>query len=733
MSRFLSFAVVLTLVCAPAIAEDLPGTGKDEGKTVIYRDTWGVAHIYAPTDTAGLFAQGYATAEDRPEQLIINLLAAVGKLSAIAGPDAVNNDLRSIQFNHYGVAREKFGTLKPKIQEHLQAYADGINHFYETHPEKRPIFWQGQSVDPYMLIAFGRLFLYNWSIDEAYEDLKRGGVEAGYDDISRGSNQFAVSPQRSATGNAILAIDPHLSWFDFSRFWECRIHAGDLHGSGVTLPGSPYIGLGHNANLAWSMTTGGPDTADIYVLTLKDDDSTKYKYEGEWRDLTSQEVTLNVRGLGEQKHTLWYSHHGPIIAMRDGKAYAAKTSYYDIVDTSGAWYELNYAEDYSGAVKAMETLAMFPQNVMVADTKGNIYYQRTGRVPKRSTDFDWTLPVDGSIGATEWQGIHPSSDHLQVLNPPQGYMQNCNVPPDAMMPGSPFKFEAQPSYLYTNAEHTLGRFDGAIHNWTNQRGARAIELLSQDQNVTVAEAMEVINDVHPYHADRWVELLRRAHESYGAESLDSYAAYQEGVKDIWNWNGGLYRDSTAALKYYYWREQIEREVKGQEYRDLINSVDDWYHIVDGRPAKPLPDHEPMEQMLTHTFSRAMKNLRLEHGSLNATFGDHFRVGRGEKSWPVGGGSLYESRTLRSMSYGGKQWDYTQWGRGGQTSTQIVELSTPIKSWIYIPLGESDDPASPHYSDQAEKAFSSRTLKPSWWLPEDLKGHIESRTVLDYKG
>jgi acyl-homoserine-lactone acylase len=274
--------------------------------------------------------------------------------------------------------------------------------------------------------------------------------------------EFAVSPSRTKNGNAILAIDPHLSWAGFSRFWECRIHAGDLHASGVTLPGSPYIGLGHNSDLAWSMTTGGPDTSDIYKLTLKESDPKKYKYNGEWKDLTSKEITLNVRGVGEQKHTLWFSHHGPIIAQRDGKAYAAAVSYADEVNTSQAWYELNYAKDYTGAVKAMDTLTVFPQNVMVADTSGNTYYQRIGRVPMRPEGFDWTLPVDGSTSKSEWTGIHPASDHLQVLNPSQGWMQNCNNPPEAMMPNGPFKFEDYPSYLFSGPGYAPERFNGAI-------------------------------------------------------------------------------------------------------------------------------------------------------------------------------------------------------------------------------------------------------------------------------
>src|SRR5690606_5726880 len=127
--------------------------------------------------------------------------------------------------------------------------------------------------------AFSRLFLNSWSIDQALEDLRRAGIEPGVRKIERGSNQWAIGPERSAEGVPILYIDPHLSWWGPSRFWELRIHAGGFVGSGFTLPGSPYIGLGHNENVAWAMTTGGPDTADAFELTLNAENPMEYLYD----------------------------------------------------------------------------------------------------------------------------------------------------------------------------------------------------------------------------------------------------------------------------------------------------------------------------------------------------------------------------------------------------------------------------------------------------------------------
>jgi len=714
--RTLSICVGVFLCVTVGAAAELPGAGADAGKTVVYRDTWGVPHIYASTIEAGLYAMGWAQAQDRPEELLKNYSRAIGESTRFEGPAGIQSDTVSHLWDNYGTSKRHFEEIRPALRAHVRAYVKGVNDFYAAHPEDVPSWWGDRRVDEYMVVAFFRYFLYGWSIGQVFDDLQAGGVQPGFDQASRGSNQWAVSPGRSAEGAAILYIDPHLSWWGASRFWEFRIHAGELHGSGFTLPGCPYIGLGHNADVAWAMTTGGPDTADVYELTLKEDDPTQYRYDGQWRALSRREVILEVKGAGPNKITLWSSHHGPIVAMRGGKAYAARMAYAEEVQLAEAWYELNVAKDYSGAVKAMSLRQLFPQNVMVADSSGNIYYQRTGRVPRRPAGYDWSRPVDGSTSATEWQGLHPASDHVQVLNPPQGYMQNCNIPPDVMMVDSPFAPDKTLSYLY-----------GSSGGYTNQRGARAVQLLHADSSVTVQEALAYATDVHPYGVERWLEVLKRADAESG-QFHQSDPDYLAGVKELLSWDGQLRRDSKAALKYYYWRKQLVEDHGAEAVSDAAGRID-YYLAALGKPAPPI-DLSSMElEAAAGSFASALARLKAERGSLDATYGDTFRVGRDEASWPLGGGGDYGLTTLRNISYGAPQGDHTRWGRGGQTSTQIVVLSKPVQSWTYVPIGQSDRPGSPHYRDQAEKLFSPRTLKTTWWLPEQLAGHIESRTVV----
>jgi acyl-homoserine lactone acylase PvdQ len=362
---------------------------------------------------------------------------------------------------------------------------------------------------------------------------------------------------------------------------------------------------------------------------------------------------------------------------------------------------------------------------MVADSSGNIYYQRTGRVPRRPPGFDWSRPVDGTTSATEWEGFHPSSDHLQVANPPQGYMQNCNIPPDAMMPDSPFRLDDSNRYLFASRDHGSDRA-----GWTNQRGARAIELLSADESVTAEEARAYINDVTVFGSDRWIEALRRANETVG-ERFTEHEHYRAGLDGLLGWDRRNTVDSPGALKYTAWREQLAKD-HGEEGADaLSDAIDDWYAIVEGREPRPVELSATQLRMLAGSFARAMDAIVEHHGSLDAVYGDRHRVGRGERSWPVGGaGRGPGTSTLRAVGYEREEREgHALRGARGQTATQVVVMSDPPRSWIYLPLGQSDREDSPHFDDQAEKLFSPRQLKPSWWRPEDLAAHIESRTVL----
>jgi acyl-homoserine lactone acylase PvdQ len=360
------------------------GAASDAGKLVVYRDSYGVPHIYAPTVEAGLYAMGFTQAEDRLEELLKNYLRALGEMAASFGPGELMGDMQSRLWQHYEVAKKNYSRIDPVVRKHVEAFVAGINDYLASHRSEVPSWWGDRKIDPCMTVAHGRHFMWGWPTGQALSELQRAGVYPSLAADKRSSNEMVISRRRSSAKAPILIIDPHLSWWGAQRFWEFRIHAGELHGSGFTLPGSPYIGLGHNDNVAWAMTTGGPDTADIYRLTLNPDDPTQYRYDAGWRNLEQRQVSIAVKGEAKPRElTFLYSHHGPVVGRKGKEAFAARLAYADEVQFAEAFYRFNMAKDIAQFRRGLDLNQLMPQNIMAADTAGDIYYQRAGRVPIR--------------------------------------------------------------------------------------------------------------------------------------------------------------------------------------------------------------------------------------------------------------------------------------------------------------------------------------------------------------
>ena len=698
-------------------------TQTKNAKITIYRDEYGVPHIYAPTHEAGLYASGWAQSEDRLEEILKNYLRGKGEMAAaFGGKENFDEDVQARMWRYDEVAHYNYQKIMPEVRAGIEAFIAGINDYMDAHPNEVPAWWGKRRVDKFMPVAFGRQYIWGWPAGQALSDLQAIGVKPNFQVDMRASNQMAIAPSHSKEGFAMLIIDPHLGWFGRQRFWELRLHAGDIHASGFATAGVPYVGLGHSSDVAWAHTTGGPDTADVFALQLNPKDPLSYKYDEGWRKLKPRKAQITMKGESQpQEITFYDSHHGPIVAKKGGIAYAAQLAYAEDVGYIESKYLFNIAKDYKGAMRALEGGRVMPQNIMVADTSGNIYYQRTGRVPIRPQGYDWTKPVDGSTSKTEWLGIHRTSDLLSILNPPNGYMQNCNTPPDVMMVNSPLQAEKFPFYM----------FNDRIKN-THQRGYSAVKWLEAHKQVSVEDMKALALDSYCQQFDRWVKTLTEADQKFGA-AFKSDADYQAVLQGIQSWDGYSLASSSGALKFYYWRNSLTKKMPQEAYTALAGKVNDYLDLFGwSKPAAPIIEAE--QKLLIEALAEAAKRMRTNHQNLNAVFGDVFRVGRDEKSWPVGGGSLLPEgmATLRSVNFNPEREDHTRWGYGGQTSTEVIVLSKPIKSFTQPPIGQSDRKDSPHYSDQAEKLFSQAQMKPSWFVKEELmNGHVKSQVELDW--
>jgi len=656
-------------------------------KIDILRDEFGVPHIYASTATGAAFASGYAQAEDRLEELLRNYRKAEGTMSEAFGPEFVTHDYRQRLWRHRDVARQHYAELAPNLRAICEAYQAGIKKFMQEHPEQVPAW--APKLEPWQIVALGRFIIWSWPEGEAAGDLLRGGVQP--DPVAyHGSNEMALAPSRTALHVPIAVIDPHLTWYGEVRFYEMRIYGGDLAFSGAAILGQPFPSLGHNRFLSIAMTTGGPDTSDVYEEEVRDG---KYKFKDEWRALEVRTERIAVKTGGEIKYQdvrIESTHHGPIVAHKNGKAYAVAIPYaneFRLLDT--AW-KIATARNLAQAKQALSGLQYMAQNIMIATVDGDIYYVRNGRVPVRPNGCDSSRPMSGPAGACEWQGIHPFEDLVQIANPPQGYMQNCNTSPFNMMKDSPLvpeKWAAHP-YVYNETRRP-----------PSQRAAMVLDLLDAAHNVTAEQAIGIAFSPQVWHAELWQERIRQA------------APDHEVAKLIAGWNRRSDADSRPALAYYAFKMALG----GAAARAT-------------EPPATLTD-DAIRAALDQAARRLQSDLPAD-----AVFGTLFRVGRKDatRTFPVGGGSLAEAgmATPRAINFSPRGKEMV--GHTGQTSTQIVILTKPPQSYMVLPLGESDHPDSPHYDDQAEKLFSKSRAKSTYFLNrKELEKHVTAKKQLTY--
>ena len=324
MKRALLIVILFSLVI-PFAASSNTTAANDEA--TIYRDEYGIPHVYAQTLEAASFAIGYAQAEDRLEELLKNYRKANGTMSEVFGADFYRSDLIQRMWRHSEISRELYKEVSPKMRACMESFQDGIKLFMKEHPEQVPKW--AQEIHPWDVIALGRYIIWGWPLGEAGGDLQRGGIQpdpAAY----RGSNEMLIAPSRTAMNAAIAVIDPHLSWYGEFRFYQVRIYAGDYNVSGVSILGVPFPSLGHSRYCSVAMTTGGPDTSDIFEEELNPANPRQYRYDGQWRDMKVRKERIGVRkgdAVDWREIEIEYTHHGPIVAHKDGKAYSMAISY----------------------------------------------------------------------------------------------------------------------------------------------------------------------------------------------------------------------------------------------------------------------------------------------------------------------------------------------------------------------------------------------------------------------
>ena len=682
------FLFLLILLFAPTNQ-----TEAASGDVTIYRDAWGVPHIYGDTEEAAAYGHGYAQAEDRIDDILMLYTIVQGKAARAFGPDWVQKDYETILAKHAKLAKEQYPSLSPRVRRIIEFYTRGLLDYLKENPSTKPEW--APMPRPYHVVALYRAFIWDWPWCQARGDLKRTGSHVS---DGRGSNQWVVSSSRSAEGGAIALIDPHLTWTPANRFYESHFHGGDINFYGFSIVGTPLMVLGHTDIFSIAATTGGPDCADIYEEQINQDN--QYKYDGAWLDIQKEDVEIEVRtqsGIVKEKHTIERTHHGPIIKRMPDRAFVVKTAYDQQVGFVDQLLDILLSTNIGDFLNALSANQLLPQNIMYADIYGNSFYLRAGRVPIRSLDYDWNQPVPGWTSKTEWQGIHPLSDLVQILNPGIGYMQNCNISPGSMMPNSPLQPEHYPPYIYNDKKDR-----------TNSRGRRALQLLDADANLTLDEAKKIALDTYVVDSDKWQTALTKAFEEHGT----AFIHLQEAVTLITQWNGRMDIDTKGSALFRFWLRAC---------RDKNASVP-ISHIQEGQTLGG-----GAHRNLLRALENAVEELNKRAGKIDLAWGDLHRGTRGDQSWPIGGLSADGINTLRAVKSFSPDEKGISYVKGGQFCTTVILLKPEgIISYSATPFGQNNHPSSAHYTDQGQLLFSKGRLKPTWYGSIDKLTRVETK-------
>lgn len=664
-------------------------------QVTIYRDKWGVPHIYADTDAAAVYGLGYAQAEDRLADIYANARIATGRAAEAFGAGEVQTDFAMQLVRNEEMARQSHEAAPDYLRELSESFVAGINEYVARHPEKKPEW--ALDFEPAHCAAIGRAMILRWPLGTIFDDL---GNKKKREPVGR-SNQWAVSPSRSATGGAILLTDPHVSWEGMSVFYEARVHGDKLHMNGFFLVGSPLLGFGHSNHVGWAPTTGGPDTSDVFEVKIDMSNLLKPKYEvdGQWREFKTSQMKVNVKDGEPKTQPRIESEFGPVfdVDLENKVAYIGASPYFEDAGLFDQTYKMLLAKNADEFYDAVSAMGLMEQNLMFADTSGNIQYVRNGRTPVRNTKFDWDAPVPATAESL-WTEIHPFADLVQIKNPDQGYMQNCNISPENMMKNSPLTPDKYRGYIYN-----------VTWDFNNPRSKRITSVLDTDDSVTKEEALAYATDVYDILAKPWQEALAGAIETSGAERMKD-ETFASVVQTILGWNGEFLPETTATPVYKVWRMKCNEGVNLKA-------------IVERQTLTP-----EEKTALLDRLADAIEEMKRQYGSAEVPWGDIYRVGRGGVYFPSPGAdfggstdginmseTLFDVKSKADKENPGKYVGYD----GSQTTMLMFFSQDGIQSYTLCPWGQSGDPESPHYMDQGEQLYGKRIMKPTWWKKDDL--------------
>ncbi|MCB9231886.1 MAG: penicillin acylase family protein [Bacteroidia bacterium] len=674
----------------------------DPAQITIARDSFGVPHIFAKTDAEVAYGLAWATLEDESELPQWFLAATKGKLGAMTGIDGVKVDFAVAWMGVRDRVNQRYESdITPEYKKVLEAYAAGANAFAKAHPERITLKSLFPITPQDICVGHMLAFALIQGVDGTLRRIVDGrmpnpwnSTEEGLGVIDSnakkhegiGSNAFAMNSQITDDGNVFLALNAHqpveglMSWYEAH---VCSEEGMNIHGAMFHGGNTPYIGT--NPYLGWAHTSGGYDGVDVFALEMHPKKKNMYKFDGEWLKLEQHKVKLVV-GLGKKHKTripvwrkVWWSKFGPTYVAENG-VFAVRMGSIMKITPSQQWYYMCKATNFTEFRKALDMQALAHYNIIYGDKNDTVYYLANGLIPQRAAGHNWGGVVKGNSSEVLWDEFYPVKDLVQFLNPKSGYVFNTN----------------NSAFMGTDKAENLDPkdFDPYMSYDTeeNNRSTRFYELMEGRDKLSFQDFWDIKYDTR---FPRDFKDLR----GFKVDGLFSFKPEDqpdlaEAIRHINAWDRGT-------------------EMENPDFPVVATAL---YYINEHFRPKDQQDAAAWREKMLEAIRFSQTELMEHFGTLDLTTGDVQRIVRGDVNLPLGGGPdiLRAVYTEKFQNGTRKIWI-------GDSYMQLVRF-TPEgpEIWSLNTFGASNQPDSPHYTDQMEMYSQKKMRKVTLDKEEVLK-------------
>ena len=659
-------------------------------------DTWGVPHITANTVEELFFAQGWAQMHNHANLILELYGSSRGKGAEYWGQEKLQNDILIHTLGFDELADEWGGNQDPEQKIINKAFIDGMNAYAKAHPEaldeknKVVLPLTTKDVNMHAMYVIFTRFI--------------GGNDLGrvqqWPDL--GSNAYAISPKRSASGNAMLVQNPHLPWWKEFLFFESHLNLNGKNMYGSTLVGYPGIAIGFNRNLGWSHTNNTIDNADTYELELNDGG---YLLDGKRKEFEVSSKIIKIKQedgtIVDKEIPIMKTVHGPVVNKTKGKTLAIRMAGMDRPNMSLQWWRMINSSNFNEFENALKMAQLPYFNVMYADKQGEIFYLFNGLVPKRSSgDWDyWNRIIPGGKSEDVWTEVHDYADLPKIKNPEVGWLQNANDPPWTSTIPVSIDPKDYPSYMAPKS--------------MSFRPQRAARMLIEDESITFDELIAYKLSTRLEFADRILDDL------FAAVDASESKKAKEAKKVLENWDREANADSKGMLLFYSWARKFN---VGRN----ANYTEPWSMDSPNTTPDGIADADRAVQLLEQTAIE----VETKFGSLDTNWGDYYRINYNGKNLPANGVDGYMG--VFRVAWPGGSDDKNMFVGGGDSWVGVIEFGDTVKAKVLLSYGNSTQKDSPHNGDQLE-LFSKKELRDAWFTKSEVESNTARIEILTENG